>query len=118
MEYIQFIRGIDQFKGFIELKGLLLADLGFYEDRHLWLLYHHQDGRKNVLAIERKLNDKEVYFDVIADKVFEPTKVIILDWNAKQTEVENIDEFIVYAKRVAKFICDLDNNRYGKGKQI
>ena len=90
-----------------------IADLGEYEDRHIWLCYHPQDGTKNVIAIEGHDEQYDgIFYDIISDIVFSTTKVKMVDnWTCY---VENLCDFQEYGRKAAKFIYDMDNNRFGR----
>ena len=108
MNYVRFLRG--NLDGYRSMNGLQIADLGEYEERHIWLCQHPQDGTRNVIAIEG--NDERydgIFYDIMSDAEFSTTKVKMVDnWTCY---VENLCDFQEYGRKAAKFIYDMDNNR-------
>ena len=107
MTYKQYLKG--NLDGFRQMNDLQVADLGACEDRHIWLCYHHQEGERNVLAIEGRNDKYGTFYDIIADPILASASIGFADG---VPYVKNLDDFYDLAKQVANDIYELDNDKY------
>lgn len=105
MKYLQFLR--ENLDGYRLMNGLQVADLGCYEDRHIWLCYHPQDYSKTQIAIELTKEGKGKGYDIVSSTEMPIPKVKIIE---NVPYVENINIIKPYCVAMAKFIYDMDNN--------
>lgn len=106
MKYVTFLR--ENLDGYRYMNGLQIADLGRYQDRHIWLCYHHQQSIIPKFAIELIKDGEGKGYDVIETDSLPTLDVRVID---NVAYISNLEEIKPYGVKIAKFIYDMDNNK-------